>query len=59
MSEAKVEQAKSVKKQAEINLDYTTIRSPVNGTVIARRVNVGQTVVAGLNAPACSSWPRT
>jgi len=52
MSEAKVEQAKSVKKEAEINLDYTTIRSPVNGTVIARRVNVGQTVVAGLNAPS-------
>jgi HlyD family secretion protein len=52
MSEAKVEQAKSAKKQAEINLDYTTIRSPVNGTVIARRVNVGQTVVAGLNAPS-------
>jgi HlyD family secretion protein len=52
MSEAKVEQAKSAKKQAEINLDYTTIRAPVDGTVIARRVNVGQTVVAGLNAPS-------
>jgi HlyD family secretion protein len=52
MCEAKVEQAKSMKKQAEINLDYTTIRSPVNGTVIARRVNAGQTVVAGLNAPS-------
>ena len=34
MSEAKVEQAKSVKKEAEITLNYTTIRSPVNGTVI-------------------------
>jgi biotin carboxyl carrier protein len=52
MSEAKVEQAKGVQKQAEINLNYTTIRSPVNGTVIDRRVNVGQTVVAGLNAPS-------
>jgi HlyD family secretion protein len=52
MSEAKVEQARSAKKQAEINLNYTTIRSPVNGTVIDRRVNVGQTVVAGLNAPS-------
>jgi HlyD family secretion protein len=47
MSEARVEQAKAAKKQAEINLGYTTIRSPVNGTVIARHVNVGQTVVAG------------
>ncbi len=52
MSEAKVEQAKVAKKQAEINLEYTTIRSPVDGTVIARRVNVGQTVVAELNAPS-------
>ena len=52
MSEAKVEQAKSAKKQAEINLSYTTIRSPVDGAVLDRRVNVGQTVVAGLNAPS-------
>ncbi len=52
MCEAKVEQAKSAKEQAEINLGYSTIRSPVDGTVIARRVNVGQTVVAGLNAPS-------
>ncbi len=52
MSEAKVEQAKSMKKQAEINLQYTTIRAPVDGTVLDRRVNVGQTVVAGLNAPS-------
>jgi HlyD family secretion protein len=52
MCEAKVAQARCVKKQAEINLNYTTIRSPVNGTVIDRRVNVGQTVVAGLNAPS-------
>ena len=58
MSEAKVEQAKSVKKEAEINLDYSTIRSPADGTMIARRVNVGQTVVAGLNAPSLFSWPQ-
>jgi HlyD family secretion protein len=52
MSEAKVDQAKIARKQAEINLDYTVIRSPVDGVVIDRRVNVGQTVVAGLNAPS-------
>lgn len=52
MSEAKVEQAKIALKQAEINLGYTIIRSPVDGVVIDRRVNVGQTVVAGLNAPS-------
>ena len=52
MAEAKLEQAKIATKQAEINLGYTTIRSPVDGVVIDRRVNVGQTVVAGLNAPS-------
>jgi HlyD family secretion protein len=52
MSEARVEQAQIALRQAEINLSYTTIHSPVNGLVIDRRVNVGQTVVVGLNAPS-------
>ncbi|MEX2285494.1 MAG: efflux RND transporter periplasmic adaptor subunit [Planctomycetaceae bacterium] len=52
MAEAKVEQAKIAKKQADIHLGYTVIRSPVDGVVIDRRVNVGQTVVAGMNAPS-------
>ncbi len=52
MSEAKVAQAKIIAKQAEINLAYTVIRSPVDGVVIDRRVNVGQTMVAGFNAPS-------
>ncbi len=50
--EAKVDQSEIAKQQAEINLGYTTIRSPVDGIVIDRRVNVGQTVVAGMNAPS-------
>lgn len=37
--------------QAEINLDYTTIISPIAGTVISRNVDVGQTVAASLAAP--------
>jgi multidrug efflux pump subunit AcrA (membrane-fusion protein) len=37
---------------AKTNLDYTTIVSPIDGTIIARRVNVGQTVVSSLNAPS-------
>jgi HlyD family secretion protein len=37
---------------ARTNLDYTTIRSPVKGVIIDRRVNVGQTVVASLQAPS-------
>jgi HlyD family secretion protein len=39
-------------KEARQNLAYTTIRSPVKGVIIDRRVNVGQTVVASLNAPS-------
>ena len=36
---------------AKTNLDYTTIKSPSDGVIIDRRVNVGQTVVASFNAP--------
>jgi len=50
-SKAQVEQTKAALKLAEINLRYTTIRSPVNGTVISRNVDVGQTVAASLQAP--------
>ncbi len=52
MAEAKVEQARVSAQQAEINLGYATVYSPVDGVVIDRRVNIGQTVVAGLNAPS-------
>ena len=37
---------------AKTNLGYATIRSPVRGTIIDRRVNIGQTVVASLSAPS-------
>lgn len=46
-----VEQAKASLHQAEINLDYTTIVSPISGTVISRNVDVGQTVASALQAP--------
>jgi HlyD family secretion protein len=39
-------------KNAQTNLDYTTISAPVTGIVIDRRVNLGQTVVASLSAPS-------
>jgi HlyD family secretion protein len=51
MSEAKVLQAKAALNQAEINLGYATITAPIDGVVIDRKVNIGQTVVAGMNAP--------
>ena len=50
-SKAQVEQAKAALNMAETNLRYATIRSPVNGTVISRNVDVGQTVAASLQAP--------
>ena len=52
LGEASIALAQSSLDQAEINLGYTTIRSPVQGVIIDRRVNVGQTVVASLNAPS-------
>jgi len=48
---AQVEQTKAALRVAETNLRYATIRSPVNGTVISRNVDVGQTVAASLQAP--------
>lgn len=39
-------------EEAEVNLGYTTIKSPVKGVIVDRRVNIGQTVVASLNAPS-------
>ena len=47
-----VAQAEAMLRKARQNLDYTTIRSPVDGVIIDRRVNIGQTVVASLNAPS-------
>ncbi len=39
-------------EEAVANLGYTKIRSPVKGVILDRRVNIGQTVVASLNAPS-------
>jgi HlyD family secretion protein len=49
---AAVAQAQAALEGAERNLDYCTIVSPVNGVIIDRRVNIGQTVVSSLNAPS-------
>ncbi len=45
-------QAESAVERAQRNLGYCIIVSPVRGVVIDRRVNIGQTVVASLNAPS-------
>jgi HlyD family secretion protein len=49
-AEATVQQQEANLKLAKTNLDYTTINSPIDGTIIDRRVNIGQTVVSNLNA---------
>lgn len=45
-------QAQALLDKAQRNLDFCTIKSPVKGVIIDRRVNIGQTVVASLNAPS-------
>jgi HlyD family secretion protein len=52
VSRAVLKRAEVLLAKAEINLGYTTIRSPVKGIIVDRRVNVGQTVVASLTAPS-------
>jgi HlyD family secretion protein len=51
VAEAAVEQARAGLENAETNLDYTTITSPVNGIVIDRKVDEGQTVAAQFQTP--------
>jgi len=50
-AEAQASQKKAALAVTQTNLDYTVIRSPINGTVVARNVDVGQTVAASLQAP--------
>jgi HlyD family secretion protein len=47
-----VNQAEAALKRSETNLGYCTIKSPVKGVIVDRRVNIGQTVVSSLNAPS-------
>ena len=50
-SEAAVTQARASLNQNEVNLEHTVIRAPIDGIVISRLVDVGQTVAASLQAP--------
>ena len=52
VSKAAIGQAEAAFQRAQRNLGYCTITSPVDGMIIDRRVNIGQTVVASLNAPS-------
>jgi HlyD family secretion protein len=50
-AEAQVSQKEAAVNVAQTNLDYTVIRSPIDGTVVARNVDLGQTVAASFSAP--------
>jgi HlyD family secretion protein len=51
-AKASIVQAQAMLDKAQRNLDFCTIKSPVKGVIIDRRVNIGQTVVSSLNAPS-------
>ena len=50
-AKAQIEQKKAALDLAKVNLAYTTIYAPVDGVVVARNVDRGQTVAASLSAP--------
>jgi HlyD family secretion protein len=50
-AEARLEQVKSQLDSSKVDLSYTVIKSPIDGVVINRAVNIGQTVAASLQAP--------
>ncbi len=51
-AKASVNQSEATLQKAKRNLGYCTIKSPVKGVIIDRRVNIGQTVVSSLNTPS-------
>ena len=52
LAKSGVELAQANLEEAKVNLGYTTIKSPVKGVILDRRVNLGQTVVSNSSAPS-------
>lgn len=50
-AEGSVKQAFGAYTEAKTNLDYCTIKSPIDGTIVSRNVDVGQTVAASFQTP--------
>jgi HlyD family secretion protein len=50
-AQAQIVQAQASLNQAKVNLSHTIIRAPIDGVVISRNVDVGQTVAASMQAP--------
>ena len=51
LDQATIAQRQAALQGAQVNLDYTDIVSPVDGTVVSRNVDVGQTVAASFQTP--------
>lgn len=51
VTQALLDQTRATLTSAELDLGYTTITSPVNGIVVSRNVDVGQTVAASFQTP--------
>jgi HlyD family secretion protein len=51
LDQATIQQRQSALDAAQVNLDYTNIVSPVDGTVVSRNVTIGQTVAASFQTP--------
>jgi len=50
-AQAQIQQAEAALRLSEVNSSHTTITSPIDGVVVSRNVDVGQTVAASLSAP--------
>jgi HlyD family secretion protein len=50
-AKASLSQARAQQQQSRVNLEHTQISSPIDGVVVSRNVDVGQTVAASLQAP--------
>ena len=51
-AKAEIASAEAARDRAQRNLGYCTISSPVDGVIIDRQVNVGQTVISSMSAPS-------
>jgi HlyD family secretion protein len=51
LDKASIQQHEAALSAAQVNLDYTNIVSPVDGTVVSRNVTIGQTVAASFQTP--------
>jgi HlyD family secretion protein len=58
VQEAAVSQARAARDRERVNLEYATIYAPIDGVVISRDVDVGQTVAASLQAPTLFTIAR-